>query len=264
MKHTLDPCKNVQFIWVDETSTTQPSKFAPVAPIHIYEAMANRGYQPENILLLAHDVVKNENLERYERLFQGKWASTHIIMDNSVIELGGAVDLGMIQEAVSIVDADVVVLPDSLTDGPASAELTIKDWDLFKTVFDPMNVALMAVVQGETEYGFMSALERIAKEIEPDWISIPRRTESKFGYTRNQLIEYVDIFFPKKPIHLLGFSEFPWNDILAARNPRVRSIDSTVPLRVEMPFSDSGPSRGNWWDTVTFSTSMLDLSLIHI
>lgn len=233
-------------------------KFAPVAPIHIYEALANRGYLPNNVLLLAHDVVKPENAERYSNLFNDRWSDTHIIMDNSLIELKGAVDLQMIQEAVGIVDADVVVLPDSLTDGPQSAELTIKDWDLFKTVFDPMGVELMAVIQGETELGFMSALEMIAKEIDPDWVSIPRRTESKFGYTRNQLIEYVDIFFPEKPIHLLGFSEFPWNDILAARNPRVRSIDSTVPLRVDMPFSDSGPSRGDWWETVTFDKKMLD------
>jgi hypothetical protein len=231
------------------------NKFAPVAPIHILEAFKNRGYVPDNILLLAHDVVKQP--ERFEALFQA-WNETHIIMDNSVIELGGAVDIGMCVDACKIVDADVMVLPDSLTDGVESAKLTISSWDPFKTVFDPMGVELLAVVQGETEKGFFSALELLANEISPEWISIPRRTEAKFGYHRKDLIDFVDMFFPNASIHLLGFSEYPWQDIRAAQHPRVRSIDSAAPLRVKMPFSDPGPSRGDWWETAEFSMQMLE------
>lgn len=252
--------KRADTILVDDL--TSKKKFAPVAPIHIYEAMKNRGYVPDNILLLAHDVVKPDNKERYATLFNGAWSNTHVIMDNSLIELKGAVDLDMCKEAVDIVNADVLVLPDSLTDGIESAELTIKSWDRFKTVFDPMNVELLAVVQGETQKGFFGALELLASEIDPDWISIPRRTESKFGYHRAELIPYVDMFFPSKKLHLLGFSEFPWEDIRAAQHHRVSSIDSAAPLRSPKPFSDPGPSRVvdgvDWWDTCTFDMKMLD------
>lgn len=261
-----------EVMWMDELGASKKKKFAPVAPIHIYEAMKNRGYVPDNILLLAHDVVKPENRDRYANLFQGTWSDVHIIMDNSLIELKGAVDLSMCKEAVGIVDADVIVLPDSLTDGIESAELTIKSWDQFKTVFDPMGVELLAVVQGETQKGFFGALELLASEIDPDWISIPRRTESKFGYHRAELIPYVDMFFPSKKLHLLGFSEYPWEDIRAAQHHRVTSIDSAAPLRSPKPFSDPGPSRVtkrpiagggydtpiDWWDTCTFDMKMLE------
>ena len=257
---TLQGRKADYFIMDDIAATKR--KFAPVAPIHIYEAMKNRGYVPDNILLLAHDVVKEENRARYEALFLGAWASTHIIMDNSLIELKGAVDLDMCKAAVDIVNADVLVLPDSLTDGIESAELTIKSWDQFKTVFDPINVELLAVVQGETQKGFFGALELLASEIDPDWISIPRRTESKFGYHRAELIPYVDMFFPNKKLHLLGFSEMPWEDIRAAQHHRVTSIDSAAPLRSPKPFSDPGAPRVvdgvDWWNTCTFDMKMME------
>lgn len=235
------------------------TKFAPVAPIHIYEAMANRGYVPDNILLLAHDVVKEENRKRYEDLFINRWATTKIIMDNSLIELGGSVDLPMLKDAVDIVAADVVVLPDSLTDGMESARLTLENWDPFRTAFD--NIKTLVVIQGETQKGFFGALEWLAKEIDPDWISIPRRTESKFGYHRRELIDFVELFFPDKPIHLLGFSEYPWEDVMAARHESVLSIDSAAPLRSPYPFSDPGAPRVkngvDWWDTCKFDKSML-------
>lgn len=246
-------------------------KFAPVAPIHIYEALANRGYVPDNILLLAHDVYKHENRDRYMALFnRGPWKDTHIIMDNSLIEVGNAITLNEIEEAVRCVNADVVVLPDSLTDGIASAELTVAAWDEWKTRFSApyrgdKPIQLMAVIQGETEKGFMQALEMIATNIAPDWISIPRRTESKFGYKRIELIDFVRMFFPSQPIHLLGFSEYPWNDILAAQLSDVVSIDSAAPLRLPNGdvFSNAGPSRVNketgvdWWDTCKYEHYML-------
>jgi hypothetical protein len=241
-----------RFLIMDDI-TPRLNKFAPVAPIHILEALKNRGYVPDNILLLAHDVAKEP--KRFEALFR-TWSKTHIIMDNSLIELGGAVDLHMCREACDVVDADVLVLPDSLTDGLESAKLTIESWDRFKTVFDPIGVELLAVVQGETQRGFFGALELLSQKIDPDWISIPRRTESKFGYHRYELIHFVDMFFSSKPLHLLGFSEYPWEDIRAAQHSRVRSIDSAAPLRSPNPFSDPGPSRGTWWEDAIYDDSM--------
>lgn len=258
------------YLLIDEATDFQPPrKFAPVAPIHIYEALANRGYVPQNILLLAHDVYNVKNRDRYMALFKrGPWKDTHIIMDNSLIEVGNAISLDEIEEAVRAVEADVVVLPDSLTDGLESAKLTVEAWDKWKTRFSSpyrgdKAIQLMAVVQGETQKGFFGALEYLAKEIDPDWISIPRRTESKFGYTRERLIDFVQMFFPEKPIHLLGFSEYPWEDIAAAQHNLVHSIDSAAPLRSPAPFSDPGASRVNketgvdWWDTCKYDHQML-------
>ncbi len=52
-------------------------------------------------------------------------------------------------------------------------------------------------------------------------------------------------------------------DLLAARHPRVVSIDSAVPLRLTTDFvlsEDPGKRPKDWWDTVTFNYNMIEAS----
>ena len=121
------------------------SKFAPVCPPRIYQAMREAGYIPSNVLLLAHDVVANKDL--YETEFvRSEWLHTNIIMDNSLIETGGAVDAEMVYTAASTVGADVVVLPDVLRDGIASTKATLKAWAEWHWKF--RDFQKMIVIQG--------------------------------------------------------------------------------------------------------------------
>lgn len=237
------------------------NKFAPVCPVHIYEAFANRNVSLDNVLLLAHDIVKIDNAKRYEQVFKnGAYHHhvTNIILDNSLIETGSAVDLEMIKEAVDIINPSVIVLPDILNGGLKSATLTINAWDSFKTAFP--HLQMLAVLQGSSMKEWLQAAETIQMNMDPDWISVPRCMEGIDGYTRSNFVEYAEMIFPDKPIHLLGFSDEPWEDIDAAQYKSVKCIDSAAPFRFESGFilgGETGP-RGDWWETVSFHKGMID------
>src|ERR1700757_2132421 len=92
--------------------------FAPVCPVHILYSL-----QPATAgnyhLLLAHDVAAKA--KEYKAWFDAQFNMT-VIMDNSVIELGNAVDLGIIRQACNAVKTTTIVLPDVLLDGKATIE----------------------------------------------------------------------------------------------------------------------------------------------
>lgn len=229
-------------------------KFAPVAPAHIYNAMFNRGYVPSTVLLLAHDVVKKK--EEYYNTFK-RFKGT-IIMDNSLVENGMAVDFDMVYTAVEVVNAPIAVLPDVLNDGFDSSLQTVAAWDRWKR--DLPGTKLMAVLQGKSVDDFFRGAEYIKNNIDPDWISVPRCIQGIDGKDRSWYVNWANTLFPDKPIHLLGQSDFIWEDIVAASLPAVKSIDSAAPLRVpaqHLLSIDAGP-RGDWWDTAVFEQNMID------
>lgn len=229
-------------------------KFAPVAPAHIYNAMFNRGYVPSTVLLLAHDVSKK--VEEYNSTFSRY--NGNIIMDNSLVETGMSVDFDMVKAAVDAVGAHIAVLPDVLNNGFDSSMHTVAAWDRWKR--DLPGAKLMAVLQGKSVDDFFRGAEYIKNNIDPDWISVPRCIQGIDGKDRSWYVNWANTLFPGKPIHLLGQSDFIWEDIVAASLPAVKSIDSAAPLRVpanQLLSIDAGP-RGNWWDTAVFDQNMID------
>lgn len=236
----------------------QASKFAPVAPYHIYQQFEVNDYKPANILLLAHDVV--QHAQEYKDTFASSfWNDTNIIMDNSLVEMKNAVDIGMVFDAAELVAADVVVLPDVMGDGVASAQSTIKAWDEWNYKF--RDYQKMIVLHGKSTQDFFAGGEMLVEAgLDPDWISIPRKIQGVDYIDRWQWIEYSKMLFPYKPIHLLGFSDELWEDITAASHPSVKSIDSAVPLRLTSlsVLSENAGPRGDWWETATFNSSMID------
>lgn len=233
-------------------------KFAPVAPYHIYQQFIVNGYVPNTVLLLAHDVVSHE--DEYAETFMHKaWNDTTIIMDNSLVETGGAVDLEMVKRASEIVAADIVVLPDVMGHGVKSAEATIAAWASWSWEF--RNQEKMVVLHGATNEEWFQSAEMIKSEgIDPDWLSIPRFCENGAD-RRLKLINYARMIFGAKPIHLLGFSNFVGSDLLAASHYNVKSIDSAVPLRLKTTAiisEDAGKRDPHWFRDVKFDTKMIE------
>lgn len=233
-----------------------PMKFAPVAPYHIYRQFVINNYVPQTILLLAHDVVANE--AEYKETFDHiAWSKTTIIMDNSLVETGGAVDEEMVAKASEIVGADVVVLPDVMGDGAKSADATIEAWQTWS--WDFRDYQKMVVLHGVSDADWYASAEKLMLAgIRPEWLSIPRKCED--GTNRRwRLLNMAKMIFGIPNFHLLGFSDFVASDLVAASHPLVRSIDSAVPLRLTtnaILSEDAGP-RGDWWDTCEFDQGMI-------
>lgn len=237
---------------------SRPSKFAPVAPARFYTAMREAGYIPQQVLLLAHDVV--EDPEGYEEFKREEWANTTIFMDNSLVELKNAVDANMVHEAADATAADIVILPDVMGDGIASMQATEEAWEHWYWRF--RGYQKLIVIHGESLPIWLACAEELAN-LEPDWVSIPRICEDILGpegIHREDLVPFAKAIFPDTPIHLLGFSNSPWWDLRAAAMHEVKSIDSAVPLRqsnTNIFSNDPGP-RGSWWNTAIWDECMID------
>ena len=242
------------------------TKFAPVAPIHIYEAMLetqNRPLLGSYYLLLAHDVLANA--KRYEKVFSDPLLKdATIIMDNSVIELGNSVDAKTLIEAAEIVKADCLAMPDVLCDGVetiAAAEKFIND---FTGSQCSIPTKLMYIPQGKDLRDYVNcALQGIYAHWPIEWIGIARNTTGRIVPTREMLVTYLKHIYPKAKLHLLGFSVDTLDDIACTINCRhmIEGIDSAVPLRMQedirqvQSFIDPGP-RGDWWETCEFTDHM--------
>lgn len=237
------------------------SKFAPVCPPRVL-----RRLMPSNSgnyhLLLAHDVAAHpEEYDLWDN-FQGM----QVIMDNSVIELGGAVDLDVILKACNVVNVTSVVLPDVLLDGKATVEScsnAIEEWmPHFESYFrrlSPWSRGFMYVPQGKTLAEFAWSAQQLADTPGINFWGIPRNLVGQIG-SRRDAIEICYGLNRSRGIHLLGFSDNLCDDVICARDTRVSGIDSAVPLRVteNLTFlSDPGP-RGDWWDTVEHTQQMDD------
>jgi hypothetical protein len=237
-------------------------KFAPTCPARIYEGFLSEGYVPGTVLLLAHDVVGNA--QEYSELFKRKeWDNTTIIMDNSLVELGKAVDTDMVEEAVELTGADIAVLPDVMGSGEETVHATLEVYMLWRRIFSGRQ--LMAMLHGRDIVDWFNTCAVFGDQLDPQtWIGIPRITEGIKDphtgkvYNRYELVKIADRLFPGWPQHLFGFSNSPYEDLKAASLSCVRSIDSAVPLRLGSLniFSEDPGKRGTWWEDVKFDRFM--------
>ena len=236
------------------------AKFAPVCPIHVLAELYHNKDAGDYHLPLAHDVL-NHPVE-YEKVFSWihrYYSHTTVILDNSVIELGEAVNIDTIAGAAAIVKANVIVLPDVLlhTDKTIDAcEKAIIDWK------EPLNNALgkdswefMIVPQGRTLESWVRCAEHFAMHDDIGWWGIPRNFNIHGLGSRQEAVEIAHMLDPYNKIHLLGFSDNMLDDMLSARNPNVMGIDSAVPLRmgsmeeeITITKASNLPPRGTWWD----------------
>ena len=234
------------------------AKFAPVVPITIARILRDHNVLGDYHLLLAHDVVQHP-LEYAEVYKQITADGGFIIMDNSVIELGKAVDSKIIQEACDIVNASCVVLPDVLMDGPqtfAHTTMEFKSWQSQGFDFDAY--APMIIPQGHSFEDWITCAEHFAQsELGPlAYVGLARNIREKHKVSRAVAAGWAVHMFEQE-LHMFGFSDDLRDDILTCQAfPEIMGIDSAVPARMatqgmfmHLDQLDPGP-RGNWWDTV--------------
>lgn len=236
------------FLGSGDSSMTQ---FAPVCGIQMYEQMAIRNMLPSYHLLLAHDIV--ERPDRYQAVFQNMKGERTIILDNSITELGTAVDVEVISDAARAVKANVIILPDVYKDAQATIKSTEENYDIYLRHFDkalgPDNYSFMVVPQGKTIAEFAWCAEQLStmsynRYSKIHWWGVPRNAADLHG-TRKHAIQICAALDPSRAIHMLGFSDNVYDDIMMARGGAdtfIRGIDSAVPMRCSnrikpVPFS---------------------------
>lgn len=232
------------------------AKFAPVAPIQVVRDLSPSACGDYH-LLLAHDVA--EHAKEYRQFF-GLHRNMTIIMDNSVIELGGAVDLKVVKAACTAVDSTTVVLPDVLLDSKATVESCLAALEVWPAQFAELfghrtDRGFMIVPQGRSLAEFAWCAEQFASNPNINFWGVPRNLVKEIG-SRARAIDIVSCINPNRRIHMLGFSDNVCDDIICAKDRRVEGIDSAVPLRagslgIEFCFNTDMPPRGNWWDDAT-------------
>jgi hypothetical protein len=229
------------------------ARYCVVAPPQILTELHETGHIGRNHLLLAHDIVKKDHSKVYEMIFHPdsplRLPHELIVLDNSVVELKTPVDLKMIAEAAKIVVPNCIALPDRYLDTNGTIADSSKALDPWSKEFE--NGPLMYIPQGRTPEDFFKAAtaEPLMSDSRIQWWGIPRNIVQHHG-TRRNAIDLVRALNPQRKIHLFGFSENLYDDIICARHPAVESIDSAVPLRQRTPFPSPelvGP-RGHWWE----------------
>lgn len=246
------------------------SKFAPVAPIQVVSKLSPAACGDYH-LLLAHDVADKDNA--YRKFFNTIHNPT-IIMDNSVIELGNAVDLKVIKKACLAVDATTVVLPDVLLDGRATIEsckAAIPVWlDAFSDIGFGMNQnkrGFMIVPQGKTLAEFAACAEMFAHDPGINFWGVPRNLVAQIG-SRRDAIDIVYQLNTHRRIHLLGFSDNVPDDVICASDRRVEGIDSAVPIRcgtlgIRFGFDSVVPPRDPaWFDNAEY-VPLMDENILN-
>lgn len=250
--------------------------FCPVAPLPILEGLLQNSAIGRQHLLLAHDIVKPLNRERYSQIFAkmlGRSAYPEarefqdrkrlIILDNSVIELGNSVTLNLIMDAAQIVQPTCLVLPDVMlktqeTIDSCSGALDAWFDALQKVTPSAHHSSLMYVPQGISLGEFTRCAEAMVDDERIKFWGIPRNVVPFHG-SRQSAIRICAALNPKRKIHMLGFSDNMVDDFLCSQMPEVYSIDSAVPLRIEGKFSLSAvvPARLDWWEKAKWDMNVL-------
>lgn len=224
------------------------TKFCIVAPPQILNSLYAHGFLGHYHLLLAHDVVAQE--KEYEGLFRYRsWPKDDelVILDNSVIETGNAVDLEMMAEAIDICKPTVVVLPDILLDGEATAISCANALDKWPRVL-PSTTEYCYIPQGKSITEFIASARALEAAANITFWGCARNLVDAVGSRAGPLkiLKQTNAF---RRIHMMGFSDRMSDDVDCAQIFEPYSIDSAVPLRINHPLLiDSKPkARGTWW-----------------
>lgn len=242
-------------------------RFAPVAPPNILRTLFDQdprrlfgGYH----LFLAHLCADPKLVPAFQDLLI-EWAKMRyfdpltIIMDNSIVELGGSINHEVMLEAVTNVDIGqariIPVLPDVMGEGQYTLDAIQECYADWKANV-PHPHGFMAVLQGRTFSEFRAVADflfiRNPGKFSITWAGIPRMHTHLWG-DRKESVRYIQMIAPWVKIHLLGFSDNLLNDFEASRLG-VDGIDSAVPVRYEHLLTpstnhqDIGSRKAGWME----------------
>lgn len=208
------------------------SRYAPVAPVEVLLQLKERGFIDNYMLLLAHEVVQKP--DQYTKLLEDFEGT--VILDNSLIELGHPVPTDVMLTAASIVKPTFAVLPDKLGDRQETVRMAADAMDSWVKRL-PSGTGLMIAAQGESAEEAVWCVEEIVeqstnKRSEKDrskfLVGVPRNVANVQG-SRVRLTQL--LVMQGYQVHLLGMSNFLYDDIQCAKMFGVRGIDSASPLR---------------------------------
>lgn len=151
------------------------------------------------------------------------------ILDNSLIELGDAVNLDRVLNAADIIKADEIILPDVFQKGPETIEAVKQAVQDIHNKYPNNNCPykLMAVAQGRTPSEWLQCYDTLLEFPEIDVIGIPKVLAKMHPGGRPYMVNnFCDL--DKKPHHLLGlwysFIEFgEYKDL-----KKIRSCDTVL------------------------------------
>lgn len=190
-------------------------KVASIVPVHNIEYTFGGDYA----MLLAH-------LQDY---YPARVAGDNCyrIIDNSLIELGGAVDMTYLIDAAIKCDANEIILPDVFCDREDTLKSVENSLEWLNKTGCAERFRLMAVCQGSTAKEFEDCFARLVGIPEIHCIGIPKVSETLHVEGR-PFFEYLWEGCPKD-IHLLGC----WTsleEIKKYKHPEaIRSIDTCIP-----------------------------------
>lgn len=250
--------------------------YAPVVPIQIARILQHHnpaedlfgGYH----LILAHDVLdKPEDYRKVYDEVRRRYPDSFIILDNSIVELGKAMEIHDLLDAAEIVNPDCIVVPDAMGDGALTREMAkdfCNQYRLFAVRAPFVKPPLMGVLQGKTVSDCLQTYTVFGSLVGISLVSVPRIIVKQHG-SRLPLLEELGGRYTFRNIHMLGFSDDLLDDITCARLSHVRGIDSAVPVRaglqgreltLDAP-ADYGP-RGNFWEyDVMQLTTLMDSTI---
>ena len=196
--------------------------FCSINPKGTWEWM----YEMPRVMLLTHLV---EKYPEYVRLANNH-PRTYKILDNSLIELGGALSMERLIQAADAIGADEIILPDVFKDGKATIESTKEAIDWLKERNLLGRYKLMAVAHGNNKDEWKECFDILDEIPEIDVIGIPKVT-STWLEERNRK-NLFDVFKnSNKEIHFLG-SWFNLDELCKLDKEvkvRVRSVDTCLP-----------------------------------
>lgn len=180
-------------------------------------------YNQNMHMFLAHLVHKYPEYQRVARKCDG-----FKILDNSLIELGSAMDPAPIIKAARMINADEIVLPDVFQNADDTIKAIYETLPEFKREIS--GCQRMAVVQGIDSKSWLECLEFIVYNDNIDTIGIPKICAKMHPRGRRWFVEKVIETKTKKNIHLLGlwygYNEFTnWPSYLFAH---IRSVDTIM------------------------------------
>lgn len=169
--------------------------------IHIFP-LGNLGmhYQQDTHMLLTHLVEKYPFYAKFAREVGG-----YKILDNSLIELGGSVDLQRVLDAAAHIDADEIIIPDVFQDGPGTIRAVKASIQELLAVYPDgkFPYKIMAVAQGKDEKEWYECYQFLLSNPYVDVIGIPKVLAKMHPQGRPHFVnELCDLAL--KPHHLLG------------------------------------------------------------
>lgn len=126
------------------------------------------------------------------------------ILDNSLIELGGAVDLKRVLAAADKIKADEIILPDVFCKGPETLEAVAQAIEELHGIYpDGCPYKLMAVAHGRDEEEWFECYDALMKNAYVDVVGIPKVLAKMHPQGRPHFVN--ELCNPyAKPHHLLG------------------------------------------------------------